>query len=52
MTGMTISDLVLQLQQIQFEHGDLEVLIGSSHFSEDPDPRVSDRGAPRPVVLL
>jgi hypothetical protein len=49
---MTVSELMAQLDALRTEHGDLDVLIGSSHFGEDPDPHVSRRAAPEPVILI
>lgn len=42
---MTISDLILQLQQIQFEHGDLEVYTVRSDMGDyNPELAVTRRG--------
>lgn len=43
---MVISDLILQLQQLQYEHGDIEVYTqggcGCCIWSRDVEPRFSE----------
>jgi len=42
---MTISDLILQLQQLQFEHGDIEVYTVRSDMGDyEPELTMSHRG--------